>query len=154
MGRRARSVEEYRVSGVIERLAPYDVALVDDVSYPDAVDGDLVERAATLLQLMPRNQRRETIEDLVCPNDQQRGRRAVAALIDAAFAAEDGTGRLRLVCAEDEEHSTEPQSTFLSDTLAEARNASLEPRDEEEERAPGWRRRASRLARRVVGPTR
>jgi hypothetical protein len=102
---------------------------------------------------MPRNQHRETIEDLVCPNDQPRGRRAVEVLIDAEFAAEDWTGRLRLVCAEHGEHSTGQDST-PSDALAEAPNASLEPRDEEEEeeRAALWRRLASCFARRVIGP--
>ena len=144
MGRRAR-LEEFRVEGVVERLAPYDVALVDDVRSSQAVDGELVKKAATLLQLMPRNQRRETIEDLVCPNDQPRGRRAVDALIDAEFAAEDWTGRLRLVCAEAEEPH-EPESG----PPRRDRPVSLGRATEEGRRAP-WRQRASRVARLVLG---
>ena len=115
MGRRARKADEFEVTGVVERLAPYDVALADDVSCPQAVDDDLVERAAALLQLMPGNQRRETIEDLVSPNDQQRGREAVDALIESAFAAEDEVGRLRRVCpgAGDRGAATEPTALLL-----------------------------------------
>jgi len=147
MGRRAR-LEEFRVEGVVERLAPYDVALVDDVRCPHAVDGELVERAATLLQLMPRNQRRETIEDLVCPDDQPRGRRAVDALIAAAFAAEDWTGRLRLVCAGAEERP-EPEPA-----PPERQRPAWPPLATEEEHRAPWRRHASRVARLVLGPVR
>ena len=39
--------------------------------------------------------RRATIEGLLSPNDHDRGRRAVDALIDAAFAIEDETGHIR-----------------------------------------------------------
>jgi hypothetical protein len=146
MGRRARS-DEFRVEGVVERLAPYDVALVEGVGCPETADDELVERAATLLQLMPRNQRRETIEDLVSPNDQQRGRDAVDALIESAFAAEDVTGRLHLVCAEGEEAAPAPV----------ARRADAPPEPEGRKAAPGpeepgspWHR-ASRVARLVLG---
>ncbi|HET8969095.1 MAG TPA: hypothetical protein VFN06_06680 [Gaiellaceae bacterium] len=59
------------------------------------VDPELVERAATLLSVMPRNQLRKTIESLLSPHDLERGRQAVDALIDAAFAVEDETGHLR-----------------------------------------------------------
>jgi hypothetical protein len=45
--------------------------------------------------VMPCNQHRETIEGLLSPNDPERGRRAVDALIDASLAAEDDTGHLR-----------------------------------------------------------
>jgi hypothetical protein len=69
MGRRARKADEFRVVGVVERLAPYDVALVGDVGCPEAVGRERVERTATLFQLMPRNQRRATIENLVASND-------------------------------------------------------------------------------------
>ncbi len=54
-----------------------------------------MERAATLLTVMPRNQLRKTIESLLAPHDLERGRQAVDALIDAAFAVEDETGHLR-----------------------------------------------------------
>ena len=66
-----------------------------DVSENAEVDGELVERAATLLAVMPRNQLRKTIEELLSPNDLERGRKAIDALIDAAFAIEDETGHVR-----------------------------------------------------------
>jgi hypothetical protein len=50
-----------------------------------------------LLARMPRNQRRETIEDLLSPYDLAQGRCAVDALIEAAFVAEDDTGHLHLL---------------------------------------------------------
>jgi hypothetical protein len=96
MGRQVHASEHFHVDvDVAERLAPYEVSYVPDVSRLEEADDDLVERAATLLLVMPGNQRRETIEALLCPNDPGRGRRAVDALIDAALAAEDDAGRLR-----------------------------------------------------------
>jgi hypothetical protein len=83
------------VSDVAERLAGYEASKVPDVSDNEEVDSELVERAATLLAVMPRNQLRKTIEDLLSPNDLERGRKAVDALIDAAFAVEDETGHVR-----------------------------------------------------------
>jgi hypothetical protein len=47
--------------------------------------------------VMPRNQLRKTIEDLVFPNDLKRGRKAIDALIDPALAVEDETGHVRPV---------------------------------------------------------
>jgi hypothetical protein len=44
---------------------------------------------------MPRNQLRKTIEELLSPNDLERGRKAIDALIEAAFAIEDETGHVR-----------------------------------------------------------
>jgi hypothetical protein len=76
-------------------LARYEASKVPDVSENEEVDSELVERAATLLAVMPRNQLRKTIEDLLSPNDLERGRKAVDALIDAAFAVEDETGHVR-----------------------------------------------------------
>jgi len=92
--RRAQEAEEFQVSEVASRL---DVYGTSDVSVADqsGAEPELVERAATLLAVMPRNQLRETIEDLLSPHDRERGRRAVDALIDAAFAIEDETGHLR-----------------------------------------------------------
>jgi len=58
---------------------------------------DLLERATTLLAIMPPRPRRATIEELVCPNDPDRGRRAVEALIERSLAAEDERGCLRLL---------------------------------------------------------
>ena len=81
-----KSTEEFRVSGVVERLTPYEGAQFD-----------LLERAATLLAVMPRKQLRSTVERLLSPNDLEKGRRAIDALIDAAFAIEDETGHIRRV---------------------------------------------------------
>ncbi|HEX2428915.1 MAG TPA: hypothetical protein VHI53_13365, partial [Gaiellaceae bacterium] len=65
---------------------------------PDAeLLNELMERAVTLLARMPRNQRRETIEDLLSPYDLAQGRSVVDALIEAAFVAEDDAGRLHLL---------------------------------------------------------
>ena len=83
------------MTGVAERLALYEASKVPDVSENGEVDGELVERAATLLAVMPRNQLRKTIEQLLSPNDLERGRKAIDALIDAAFAIEDETGHVR-----------------------------------------------------------
>jgi hypothetical protein len=88
------SKEEYRVSGVVERLTPYEGAQVR-VPEDEVADPELVERAATLLAVMPRNQLRSTVERLLSPNDLEKGRRAIDALIDAAFAVEDETGHIR-----------------------------------------------------------
>jgi hypothetical protein len=93
---RKRDAEEFRVSGVVERLTPYEAARVE-VPEEDVADPQLVERAATLLAVMPRNQLRSTVERLLSPDDLEKGRRAIDALIDAAFAIEDETGHLRRV---------------------------------------------------------
>jgi hypothetical protein len=82
---------------VAERLAVYDVSPIDAVDAPGGVDEEVVERAVTLLHVLPGRQPREKIEHLVSPNDAERGRAAVDALIEAAYATEDETGRLRLV---------------------------------------------------------
>ena len=58
---------------------------------------DVQERAVTLLAVMPPRQHRVTIEELVCPDDPERGRQAVDALIEGAFVAEDERGCLRLL---------------------------------------------------------
>ena len=92
---RARDAEdiELRGVGVAERLAPYEIALSDPRIEP--VDNELVERAVTLLKVMPLGQSRETIESLLSPNDRLRGRRAVDTLISAELAFVDDHGRLR-----------------------------------------------------------
>jgi hypothetical protein len=80
---------------VAERLAPYEtVGSLDAVEQPDDDVLELMERGMTLLLVMP-VQKRETVEDLLSPNDHEKGRRAVDALIESAFAAEDESGRLR-----------------------------------------------------------
>ena len=91
----AREVDRFEVHGVAERLASYAFAPHRGTSKVELGDPELVERAATLLLVMPPNQSRETIEELLSPNDRERGRQAVDALIDAALAAEDGAGHLR-----------------------------------------------------------
>jgi hypothetical protein len=92
-----KSTEEFRVSGVVERLTPYEAAARVDVPTDDAADPELMERAATYLTVMPRKQLRSTVERLLSPNDLEKGRRAIDALIDAAFAIEDETGHIRRV---------------------------------------------------------
>ena len=90
--------EGFQVSAVAERLAPYGAAEVfpiPDELPEEGADPELVERAATLLSVMPKDQLRLTIERLLSPDDLERGRRAVDALIDAALAVEDETGHLR-----------------------------------------------------------
>ncbi len=92
---RAPQVDQFHVSGVAERLAQYETSKVPNVSENAEVDAEMVERAATLLAVMPRNQLRKTIEELLSPHDLERGRKAIDALIDAAFAVEDETGHVR-----------------------------------------------------------
>ena len=91
--------DQFEVTGVAERLAAYTASepeITVEVQ-ADAYDAELVERGARLLAVMPRKQLRATIEDLLSPHDRERGRRAVDALIDAAFAIEDETGHIRKV---------------------------------------------------------
>lgn len=95
MGRGNESGGEFRATGIAERLGDYETSDVPSLDHGDSADDELVERAATLLSVMPRNQLRATIEHLLSPDDLERGRRAVDALIDAAFAIEDETGHLR-----------------------------------------------------------
>lgn len=96
MGRGAANEVEFRVD-VAERLGDYDIAAPAAIDPAEDVDVELVEKAATLLTVMPRNQSRATIAELVSPDDPERGRRAVDALIDSAFAVEDDAGHLRRV---------------------------------------------------------
>lgn len=77
-----------------DRLLPYSVSQREPAGHGAPDDDELVEKAVTLLTVMPRNQRRETVESLLSPNDPQKGRRAVDALIAADLATEDAHGRL------------------------------------------------------------
>jgi hypothetical protein len=95
--RPGKQIDQFEVVGVAERLAPYETSEPHVVADGDTIEPELVERAATLLAVMPANQLRETIERLLAPNDLDRGRRAIDALIDAAFAIEDETGHIRKV---------------------------------------------------------
>jgi hypothetical protein len=97
VGRGTAEDEDVRID-VAARLAPYDIAEpgLEEATGAD-VDDEFVERAAALLTVMPPRQARSTIEQLVAPDDLERGRRAVSALIDSAFAAEDESGRLVLL---------------------------------------------------------
>ena len=89
--------EQFHVSGVAERLTLYETSKPPAMTEDETADPELVERAATLLTVMPRNQLRTTIEGLLAPHDLELGRQAVDALIDAAFAIEDETGHLRRI---------------------------------------------------------
>ena len=91
---RAQEADQFEVGGVAERLAPYELSRFKPRSDAEGVDSDLVEKAVTLLKIMPLNQHRETVESLVSPDDPQQGRRAVDALIDAALVTEDEQGHL------------------------------------------------------------
>lgn len=91
---RTKEADRFEVSGLAERLAPYELSRFKPPSDAEGVDSDLVEKAVTFLKVMPLNQHRETIENLVSPNDPQPGRRAVDALIEAAIVTEDEQGHL------------------------------------------------------------
>jgi len=95
VGDRDEGGRKFQATGIAARLDAYETSHVPSVDHDDSADDELVERAATLLSVMPRNQLRGTIEQLLSPDDLERGRRAVDALIDAAFAIEDETGHLR-----------------------------------------------------------
>ena len=98
MSRRLQAADTFEVTDVARRLAPYETdTRPEPAQLQDADVRALVERAATLLMVMPANQKRETVEDLLSPNDRDKGRRAVDALIESAFAAEDDAGRLRRI---------------------------------------------------------
>lgn len=93
---RRRAPDTYEVDGVAERLAAYEVVTdVDEVEQPEGVESELIERAVRLLLVMPRPPRRATVESLLSPNDPERGRRAVDALIQREYATEDENGRIR-----------------------------------------------------------
>jgi hypothetical protein len=95
--RRSRRVDEFEVRDVPDRLLAYGISAPAPIEHDETVEDDLVAKAVTLLTFMPRNQPREKVEKLLSPNDPQRGRRAVDALIDAALATEDERGRLRRI---------------------------------------------------------
>jgi hypothetical protein len=93
---RTEQADAFHVSGVAERLAHYETTKPSVVVDEPAVNPELVERAAMLLAVMPRNQLRTTIEGLLSPGDREKSRMAIDALIDAAFATEDETGHMQL----------------------------------------------------------
>jgi hypothetical protein len=95
--RRGTGTEGFVAQGIADRVASYECDHVDEQPPAEQVEDELVEKAATLLLVMPPNQPRRTIEQLVSPHDPVRGERAVAALIESAFAVEDAKGRLRRV---------------------------------------------------------
>jgi hypothetical protein len=90
-------LEQFAVPGVADRVASYESAHLDASTDERVFEDELVAKAATLLLVMPPHQPRKTIEQLVSPHDPERGERAVDALIESAFAAEDAEGRLRHV---------------------------------------------------------
>jgi hypothetical protein len=89
---------------VTERLEPYVLGSPEEIE-EDAVPtlppaeaevlDELMQRAVLLLAVMPRNQRRETIEEIIAPHDLDRGRRAIDALIESGYVAVDEADRLR-----------------------------------------------------------
>jgi len=93
--RRSRKVDEFEVRGVADRLRAYEVASSPPLELADGVEAELLERAVTLLTLIPRNQPRARVEKLLSPKDPELGRRAIDALIDAALVTQDERGRLR-----------------------------------------------------------
>ena len=95
--RRSRKIDEFEVRGVADRLLPYELSQPEPVRHDEETEDELVEKAATLLRFMPRNQPREKVESLLSPNDPIKGRRAVDALIDAAVATVDARGRLQRI---------------------------------------------------------
>jgi hypothetical protein len=89
---------------VTERLEPYVVGSSEEIedvavtALPAAeaeVLDELMQRTVLLLAVMPRNQRRETIEEIISPHDLERGRRAIDALVESGYVAVDEAGRLR-----------------------------------------------------------
>ena len=95
--RRSRREDEFEVRGVPNKLLAYGVTPTPPIEHDETLDEELVKRAVTLLTFMRRNEPREKLEKLLSPNDPQRGRRAVDALIHAALATEDERGRLRRI---------------------------------------------------------
>jgi hypothetical protein len=93
--RRSRRQDEFEVRGVPDRLRAYRVTPSPALEHNQPADDELMKRAVTLLAFMRRNEPREKLERLLSPNDPQRGRQAVDALIKAALATEDDRGRLR-----------------------------------------------------------
>lgn len=93
--RRSRKVDDFEVRDVPGRLLAYEISPSPPVDHHDTIDAELLEKAVTLMSLIPRNQPREKLEKLLSPHDEQRGRRAVDALIEAALVTEDERGRLR-----------------------------------------------------------
>jgi hypothetical protein len=108
--RRSRKVDEFEVTGVAHRLTPYSVTRHDPMETCDEVgiDDELLDKAVTLLNFGPRNIRRETVEKILAPNDAQRGRRVVDALIRAELVTEDPYGRL---CRVTRGYHSPPSST-------------------------------------------
>ena len=94
MGSRAQRADGFKIGGVAQRLAPYELSVFNPLIDSEGVESDLVAKAVTLLKVMPRNQHRETVEHLLSPNNPQEGRRALDALIDAALVTEDEQGHL------------------------------------------------------------
>jgi hypothetical protein len=88
---------------VPDRLRPYVGLPLEQRGTPSPCGADtvapileeLMVRASTLVAVMPPHQRRAAIEELVCPQNPERGRLAVDALIKGAFFIEDEMGCLR-----------------------------------------------------------
>jgi hypothetical protein len=104
MARVREAARSEDVADVRMRLGPYLDTSPRGADAPEhngheaspALD-ELTERAVTFVTVMPPRQRRATIEELVCPHDLERGRRAVETLIECSYLAEDERGCLRLL---------------------------------------------------------
>ena len=103
VARRREAVRTEDTAAVAERLRPYVDSTeapcdapphAESGSAPPVLD-ELMERATTLLAVMPPHQRRATIEELVCPRNPERARMALDALIEGAFVVVDEMGFLR-----------------------------------------------------------
>jgi hypothetical protein len=94
---RGQEADPFEVSGLAERLAPYELSRFKPPSAAAEVDSPLLETALMLLRIMPPNQHRKTFANLLSPDDPQQGRRAVDALIDAALVTEDDQGHLHQI---------------------------------------------------------
>ena len=95
LGRKAARDDEG--VGVASRLEAYLGRSANGHEEAAPVLDELMERAVTVVAAMPPFQRRATIESLVAPNDPERGRAALDALIENAFVMEDDMGCLRLL---------------------------------------------------------
>lgn len=103
MARTSEVIRDQNVARVSERLEPYLAAReAREEARPPGADAaapvldELAQRAMTFVTVMPPRQHRETIEELVSPNDPELGRRAIDALIEGALVTEDDRGCLLL----------------------------------------------------------
>ena len=107
--RRSRRVDAFEVRGVADRLLPYGLSPPPSVEHDGTVEDELLEKAVALSRSCHATSLVRVVEKLLSPNDPQRGRRAVDALIDAALATEDERGRLRRIARDEAARSGAPR---------------------------------------------